>query len=180
MSLQQGSVLDHELSLRKVLQISLAGSGFAVEEARNGEEVLGTVRGHPLDLVLLDINMPGINGIDACRKIRGMSPHAGIVMVSVRDCEDDKVRAFEPGADDYVTKPETGNVKIDFQRLWLARSRRGSPFAKGVRPFGIHDEAPGCRSDTCQALADHLGSGVRRRAGVLADLRQHAAQENRR
>src|SRR3977135_980454 len=99
MSLQQGSVLvvDDELSLRKVLRTSLAGSGFPVEEARNGEEALGTVRGHPFDLVLLDINMPGISGIDACRKIRGMSPHAGIVMVSVRDGADDKVRAFDPG-----------------------------------------------------------------------------------
>ena len=116
----------------------MAGSGFAVEEACNGEEALGTVRGHPFDLILLDINMPGISGIDACRKIRGMSPYAGIVMVSARDCEDDKVHAFEAGADDCVTKPltarlrvllgrtrqekyepevlETGNVKIDFQR----------------------------------------------------------------
>ena len=89
MSLQQSSVLvvDDEFSLREVLRISLAGSGFAIEEARNGEEALGTVRGHLFDLVLLDINMPGISGIDACRKIWGMSPHAGIVMVSVRDGE---------------------------------------------------------------------------------------------
>src|ERR1019366_6203670 len=107
MSLQQSSVLvvDDEFSLRKVLRTSLAASGFDVEEARNGEEALETVREHPFDLVLLDINMPGINGIDACRKIRGMSHHAGIVMVSVRDLEDDKVRAFEAGADDYITKP---------------------------------------------------------------------------
>src|SRR5260370_18350122 len=83
----------------------MAGSEFAIEESRNGEDALGTVRRHPFDLVLLYINMPGISGIDACRKIRGMSPHAGIVMVSVRDCEDDKVPAFEAGADDYVTKP---------------------------------------------------------------------------
>jgi two-component system KDP operon response regulator KdpE len=107
MSLQRSSVLvvDDELSLRKALRLSLAASGFAVEEARNGEEALGTVRAQPFDLVLLDINMPGIGGIEACRKIRGMSPHAGIVMVSVRDLEDDKVRALEAGADDYVTKP---------------------------------------------------------------------------
>lgn len=49
--------------------------------------------------------MPGINGIDACRRIRDISPHAGIVMVTVRDFEDDKVSALEAGADDYVTKP---------------------------------------------------------------------------
>ena len=151
MSLQQNSVLvvDDELSLRKVLRISLAASGFAVEEARSGEEALGTVQRHPFDLVLLDINMPGISGIDTCRKIRGMSPQAGIVMVTVRDREDDKVRALEAGADDYVTKPfklreltarlkavlrrtrgpeapepevlQAGNLRIDFKRRLLWR-----------------------------------------------------------
>src|ERR1700724_2187301 len=107
MSSQHSSVLvvDDEFSLRKALPTSLTASGFAVEEARTGEEALGTVQRHAFDLVLLDINMPGINGIDACRRIRGISPHAGIIMITVRDLEDDKVRALEAGADDYVTKP---------------------------------------------------------------------------
>jgi two-component system, OmpR family, KDP operon response regulator KdpE len=151
MSLQQSSVLvvDDESSLRKALRTSLTASGFAVEEARTGEEAVGTVQRHPFDLVLLDINMPGIDGIDACRRIRGISPHAGIVMITVRDMEDDKVRALEAGADDYVTKPfklreltarlravlrrtrrkeapepdvlQAGNLKIDFQRRLLWR-----------------------------------------------------------
>jgi len=104
---QQHSVLivDDETPLRKALRSSLAASGFEVQEARNGEEALDTVRRHPFDLVLLDINMPGISGIDACRRIRGISPQAGIIMVTVRDLEDDKVRALEAGADDYITKP---------------------------------------------------------------------------
>jgi two-component system KDP operon response regulator KdpE len=102
-----GSVLvvDDEAALRKALRTSLTASGFTVEEASNGEEALGTVRTQPFDLILLDINMPGISGIDACRRIRGISPHSGIVMITVRDLEDDKVRALEAGADDYVTKP---------------------------------------------------------------------------
>lgn len=107
MSSLQNSVLvvDDEPALRKALRTSLIASGFAVEEARDGEEALITARRHPFDLVLLDINMPGLNGIDACRRMRGISPRAGIVMVTVRDSEDDKVRALEAGADDYVTKP---------------------------------------------------------------------------
>ena len=98
-------VVDDESSLRKALRTSLTASGFTVEEARSGEEALGTVQQHRFDLVLLDVSMPGMSGIDACRRIRGMSPQAGIVMVTVRDQEDDKVRALEAGADDYVTKP---------------------------------------------------------------------------
>ena len=104
---QQSSVLvvDDESSLRKTLRTSLTASGFSVEEARSGEEALGSVQQHQFDLVLLDVSMPGMSGIDACRRIRGISPQAGIVMVTVRDQEDDKVRALEAGADDYVTKP---------------------------------------------------------------------------
>ena len=107
MSLQRSSVLvvDDEPSLRKTLHTSLSVSGFAVEEARNGEEALRMVQRHPFALVLMDVNTPGMGGIDACRQIRAMSPHAGIVMVTVRDLEEDQVRALDAGADDYVTKP---------------------------------------------------------------------------
>jgi two-component system KDP operon response regulator KdpE len=83
----------------------LAASGFAVAEARNGEEALSAVRLQPFDLVLLDMNMPGGGGLEACRRIRGLAPQTGIIMVTVRDAENDKVNALEAGADDYVTKP---------------------------------------------------------------------------
>jgi two-component system KDP operon response regulator KdpE len=98
-------VVDDEPSLRKTLRTSLAASGFAVAEARNGEEALGVVQQQPFDLVLLDINMPGAGGIDTCRKIRNFAPQVGIIMITVRDSENDKVHALEAGADDYVTKP---------------------------------------------------------------------------
>jgi two-component system KDP operon response regulator KdpE len=152
MSSPQSSVLvvDDEPALRKALRTSLIASGFAVEEARDGEEALLSAGRHPFDLVLLDINMPGINGIDACRRMRGLTPHAGIIMITVRDFEDDKVRALEAGADDYVTKPfklreltarlravlrrtrvagaaqlsvlQAGKLKIDLERRLLWRS----------------------------------------------------------
>jgi two-component system, OmpR family, KDP operon response regulator KdpE len=98
-------IVDDEPALRKTLRASLTASGFAVVEARNGEEALVAVNRQNFDLVLLDINMPGAGGIAACRKIRSLSPQSGIVMVTVRETENDKVNALEAGADDYLTKP---------------------------------------------------------------------------
>ena len=98
-------VVDDEASLRKALRASLSVSGFLVTEACSGDEALEALHQRVFELVLLDINMPGLSGIDTCRRIRGFSPHTGIVMVTVRDFEEDKVRALEAGADDYVTKP---------------------------------------------------------------------------
>ncbi len=107
MSTRQANVLvvDDEPSLRKVFRTSLIANGFAVEEARSGEEAVDMLPQHPFDLVLLDINMPGIGGVEACREIRALAPKVGIVMVTVREAEQDMVRALEAGADDYVTKP---------------------------------------------------------------------------
>ena len=107
MSTRQTNVLvvDDEPSLRKVFRTSLTAHGFIVEEARSGEEAVDMLPQHPFDLVLLDINMPGIGGVEACREIRALAPKVGILMVTVRDAEHDMVRALEAGADDYVTKP---------------------------------------------------------------------------
>jgi two-component system KDP operon response regulator KdpE len=98
-------VVDDEPSLRKVIRASLAASGFAVEEAGTGKDAVAAIKLRPYDIVLLDVNMPGISGVEACRQIRALAPRTGIVMVTVRDAEEDKVRALEAGADDYVTKP---------------------------------------------------------------------------
>ena len=91
--------------MRRGLSTSLSAGGYAIDEARNGEEAVRAVRERPADLVLLDINMPGIGGIEACRRIRSTAPATGIVMITVRDCEEDTVEALEAGADDYITKP---------------------------------------------------------------------------
>jgi two-component system KDP operon response regulator KdpE len=122
---QQCSVLivDDEPSLRKVLRTSLSAGGFTVEEARSGEEALGVAQNRAFDLVLLDINMPGIGGVEACRRLRDLSPRAGIVMVTVRDLEDDKVQALEAGADDYITKPFRLRELIARLRAVLRRTR---------------------------------------------------------
>ena len=98
-------IVDDEPALRRALRASLAASGFCVDEAASGEEALEAFGRNRSDLVLLDINMPGMSGVETCRRLRDSGAAAGIVMVTVRDSEDDQVRALEAGADDYVIKP---------------------------------------------------------------------------
>jgi two-component system KDP operon response regulator KdpE len=107
-------IVDDDPALRKVMRILLAASGFQVEECGTGLEALRMVQLHAFDLVLLDVNMPGMGGVEVCRKIRELTPRTGILMVTVRNELEDKVLAFEAGADDYVNKP------FPFQEL-LAR-----------------------------------------------------------
>jgi two-component system KDP operon response regulator KdpE len=114
-------VVDDERSLRKVFRTSLSANGFVVEEASSGEEAVDILPEHPFDLVLLDINMPGIGGVEACREIRALAPKVGILMVTVRDSEQDMVRALEAGADDYVTKPVRFRELVARMRAVLRR-----------------------------------------------------------
>jgi two-component system, OmpR family, KDP operon response regulator KdpE len=107
MSLQSPSVLvvDDDPAFRQGLRASLKTSGYCTDAVPNAEEALAYVRERPVDIVLLDINMPGLSGVEACRRIRAVAPQTAIVMLTVRDTEADKVLALEAGADDYVCKP---------------------------------------------------------------------------
>jgi two-component system KDP operon response regulator KdpE len=98
-------VVDDEASIRRALRTTLSELGFEVVEAARGEEAILLIRTVQFAAVLLDINMPGMGGIEACRRIRQFAPQLPILMLTVRDSEDDKVNALEAGADDYVTKP---------------------------------------------------------------------------
>jgi two-component system, OmpR family, KDP operon response regulator KdpE len=103
----QGKVLivDDEPSIRRALRTTFGTLGFDIAEAVTGEQALPLLRAANFDAVLLDINMPGMGGLEACREIRRQFPRVAVLMLTVRDNEDDKVEALEAGADDYVTKP---------------------------------------------------------------------------
>jgi two-component system, OmpR family, KDP operon response regulator KdpE len=107
MNESQGKLLivEDDAALRRSLRTTLGVLGFDVEEASNGEDALARLRMVDREAVLLDINMPGIGGIETCRRIRRNFTRLPILMLTVRDSEDDKVEALEVGADDYVTKP---------------------------------------------------------------------------
>jgi two-component system KDP operon response regulator KdpE len=97
-------VVDDEPQLRRVMLATLADLGYVVIDAKSGEEALEKFRQESPDLVLLDMNMPGIGGLETCRALRAGSD-VPIVILSVRNAEHDKVEALDAGADDYVTKP---------------------------------------------------------------------------
>jgi two-component system KDP operon response regulator KdpE len=98
-------VVDDESSIRQALRVTLGSFGFEVGEAATGEQALTLLRSERYDAVLLDINMPGMGGMQACREIRRIAPGLPILMLTIRDSTEDKVEALEAGADDYVTKP---------------------------------------------------------------------------
>jgi len=97
-------VVDDEPQLRRVLLATLTDLGYTVIDARSGEEALEKFRAEQPDLILLDLNMPGIGGLETCRALR-MGSDVPIIILSVRNTERDKVEALDAGADDYVTKP---------------------------------------------------------------------------
>lgn len=97
-------VVDDEPKIRRVMRTTLTGAGYQVDDAKTGEEALEKVREFRPDLVLLDINMPGIGGLETCRSIRSGAEIA-IIMLTVRNSEKDKVDALDAGADDFITKP---------------------------------------------------------------------------
>ena len=97
-------VVDDEPQIRRIMRVTLTSAGYEVDDAKTGEEALGKVREFRPDLVLLDINMPGMGGLAACRAIRS-DANAAIIMLTVHNTEAAKVEALDAGADDFVTKP---------------------------------------------------------------------------
>ncbi len=97
-------VVDDQPRIRRFMRTTLVAEGYEVDEAKTGEEALETLRGFHPDLMVLDMNMPGMGGLAACRAIR-RDTNIAIIMLTVRNSEEDKVAALDAGADDFVTKP---------------------------------------------------------------------------
>jgi two-component system KDP operon response regulator KdpE len=129
-------VVDDEPQIRRVLRAALASEGYSVTEARSGEEALEKLRQAAPEVVLLDVNMPGMSGIEACRAIRAASEVA-VIMLTVRDREPDKVEALDAGADDYVTKP-FGMPEL-LARIRAALRRTPLPLSAGAQPIVLGD-----------------------------------------
>ncbi|MGH9326186.1 MAG: response regulator transcription factor [Terriglobia bacterium] len=120
-------VVDDEPQIRRVMRATLATGGYEVGDARSGEEALAALRDSAFDLVLLDMNMPGLDGLETCRALRAGRPDSdlAIIMLTVRGAEKDKVKALDAGADDYVTKPFSTPELLARIRAALRRKAAG-------------------------------------------------------
>ena len=97
-------VVDDEPQIARALRVALSARGYDVDTAGNGETAIEAHAARPADVIVLDLGLPGIDGIEVTRRLRGWS-QVPIVVLSVRDAQTDKVAALDAGADDYLTKP---------------------------------------------------------------------------
>jgi len=126
-------VVDDEPQIRRVLRATLSGNGYDVVEARNGQEAIAVMLEEHPHLILLDVNMPVMNGLDACRKMR-LSFTGPIIMLTVRNAELDKVLALDAGADDYVIKPFSMPELLARIRAVMRRASQEGPLPKIETP----------------------------------------------
>jgi two-component system KDP operon response regulator KdpE len=164
-------VVDDEPQIRRIMRETLTSAGYEVDDARNGLEGLEKVRQFHPDLVLLDINMPDMDGVKVCKAIRSDS-NVAIIMLTVRKAEAEKVAALDAGADDFVTKPFStpellARVRAALRRVPMTHGGTGKlRFGELVIDFGTRTVA---RSST----AVHL---TPKEWEVLRYLTQHANQ----
>lgn len=118
-------VVDDEKNIRELSKLYLEKEGFTVETAGDGSEALDKVRANPPDLMVLDLMLPHIDGIEVCRTVRTFS-NVPILMLTARDDDIDKIIGLEMGADDYMTKPFNPRVMVAHVRAILRRTQ-GDP-----------------------------------------------------
>jgi two-component system, OmpR family, KDP operon response regulator KdpE len=114
-------VVDDEPQIRRVLRAALSNHGYDILEAESGEQAVEVARRERSDLILLDVNMPGVGGVEACRQLR-LFYDGPIIIVTVRNAERDKVVALDSGADDFVVKPFSMEELLARIRASLRRS----------------------------------------------------------
>src|SRR5436305_5203073 len=124
-------VVEDGSEILRTLQRSLVAHGFEVFTAGDGEEALDEVTRHRPDLMLLDLGLPGISGLEVCRRVRAQS-NLPIIVLSIKDTERDKVQALDLGADDYVSKPFGMNEILARIRVAL---RHAAQVESGTEPI---------------------------------------------
>ncbi len=127
--MQRILVIDDDPAVTSVLKRGLSYEGFAVDTASNGAEGLTLARERPPDLVILDIMMPGLNGLEVLQRLRAADEHLPVLLLTARDAPADQVLGLEAGADDYVVKPFTFEVLLARLHALLRRQQADHPLA---------------------------------------------------
>jgi two-component system KDP operon response regulator KdpE len=128
-------LVDDEPAIRRALRAPLTEMGFHTTEAARGEEALHLMQTQTFDVVLLDVNMPGIGGMKTLVRLRSIAPRLPILMLTVVDGEEEKVEALESGADDYITKPFS--IRECVARMRSAIRRAQAPVRDEDAPIAI-------------------------------------------
>ncbi len=160
---------EDEESFVEALVVGLEREGFAVTVARDGNEALERFAAEPFDLVLLDVMLPRVSGLDVCRSIRARSS-VPIIMVTAKSTEIDTVVGLEVGADDYVAKPYRLRELVSRMRAVLRRTPRGAGRVEDVTaPVPVTEARPA----SAEASPARPGSGVLEVGEVRLDTERH-------
>jgi DNA-binding response OmpR family regulator len=125
--MQRILIVDDDPSVSSVLRRGLNYEAFAVDVAASGEEALEIARERYPDLVILDVMMPGLDGLEVLKRLRAADEHLPVLMLTAKDRDSDLVAGLEGGADDYLTKPFTFKVLLARVRALLRRSKSDHP-----------------------------------------------------
>ena len=176
MTMARVMVVDDDVTVREVVVTYLRAAGYDVGEAADGESALAELRDERADLVVLDLMLPGIDGLEVCRRIRAKGDEVPVIMLTALGSETDRVVGLERGADDYVTKPFSPRelvlrVESVLRRVGERGVARGS-VSDGDRAYafsrGDIDDAHVVAGDVCGVGTLSLGVG-RHAEWTLAD-----------
>lgn len=164
-------VIEDDPALLGGLMDVLVFNGFAVRGVADGRDGLQAALERPADLVLLDLMLPGLDGLAVCRAIRARRPHQPVIMITARGSEDDIVAGFKAGADDYIPKPFSLRELMVRVEAVLRRA--------GKNPAGGSVQLGGIRFDAQQLTAEACGRTVeitRREMELIAYFHRHAGR----
>jgi len=141
-------IVDDDRALREALRRNLGLAGYEVEVAADGTAALAQVEGEPPDAVVLDVGLPGIDGLEVCRWLRRAGNRVPVLMLTARDAVEDRIDGLDAGADDYLVKPfDVGELRARLRALLRRASAEEGEQAPSFGPVRLDAERHGVAVD---------------------------------